>query len=83
MQEFFPLACGLVLGLILGFVRPRIRLRVGVVCSVLLGVLATVVSGEFRASWAYLLVDIPLVAAASFVGVVVAARGLSPARLRS
>jgi hypothetical protein len=35
---------------------------------VALGVLATVVSGEFRVSWEFLLFDIPLVAVSAFLG---------------
>ena len=78
MQELFPLACGLLLGGALGFVRPSIRLPIGVAFAVVLGVLATVITGEFKVSWAYLLVDIPLVAVAAFVGFL-SARRLSPA----
>ena len=78
MQELFPLACGLLLGAALGFVRPSIRLPVGVALAVVLGVVATVITGEFKASWAYLLVDIPLVAVAAFVSLL-SARRLAPA----
>jgi len=66
MQELFPLACGLLLGVALGLVRPQLRLPLGAALSVACGVLATVLSGEFRLSWDYLAVDIPLVAFAAF-----------------
>ena len=74
MQELFPIACGLLLGGALGFLRPPMRLPVGAVMAVALGVLATVVTGEFKMSWGYVLVDIPLVACAALVGLVLARR---------
>jgi hypothetical protein len=77
MQELFPIACGLVLGGALGLLRPSVRLPVGALMAVVLGVLATVVTGEFRLSWGYVLVDIPLVACAALVGLA-AGRRLRP-----
>jgi len=77
MQELFPLACGLLLGITLGFVRPTLRLPLGALLAVALGTLATVVTGEFKVSWGYLLFDIPLVAVAAFLGFL-SARHLSP-----
>ena len=62
MNELFPLACGILIGSVLGVVRPAGRLRLAVVLSVVLGVAATVISGEFRIGWEFLLIDIPLVA---------------------
>jgi hypothetical protein len=78
MQEMFPIACGLLLGAMLGFLRPGVRLPVGVAAAVALGVLATVITGEFKMSWGYVLVDIPLVACATLVALVAAQR-LRPA----
>jgi len=78
MQELIPIAWGLLLGAALGFVRPSIRLAVGAALCVVLGSLATVVTGEFKLSWGYLLVDIPLVALAAFLALV-SVRHLSPA----
>jgi hypothetical protein len=69
MQELFPIGCGLLLGAGLGWLRPSMRLPVGLALAIVLGVLATVVTGEFKMSWGYLLIDIPLVAAAAVVGV--------------
>jgi hypothetical protein len=77
MQELFPLACGLLLGATLGALRPSLRLPLGALLAVLLGVLATVVTGEFRLSWDYVLFDIPLVAVAAGLGFM-AARRLRP-----
>ena len=68
MQELIPIGCGLLLGAALGFVRPSIRLPVGAALALVLGLLATVISGEFKTSWGYLLVDVPLVALAAFLG---------------
>jgi hypothetical protein len=80
MQELFPIAFGLVLGGALGFVRPSLRLPVGAAMAVVLGVLATVVTGEFKTSWAYLLIDIPLVAIAAVVGLLAGRRVAAVAR---
>jgi hypothetical protein len=82
MQELFPIACGLLLGVTLGFVRPAMRLPVGAGLAVLLGLLATVITGEFKTSWGYLLIDIPLVAIAAFLGFA-SARHLRPTTWRS
>jgi hypothetical protein len=65
MQELFPIASGLILGSALTLIRPRMRLAVGVAASVVLGTLATVVSGEYRIGWEFLVIDIPLVALCS------------------
>ena len=40
----------------------------GLLLSVVAGVLSTVMSGEWRISWAFLLVDIPLVAGCAVIG---------------
>jgi hypothetical protein len=82
MQELFPLACGLLLGVTLGFVRPALRLSVGAAFAIVLGTLATVITGEFKTSWGYLLVDIPLVGVAAFLGFL-SARNLRPVIWRS
>lgn len=56
---------GLVAGLVLGTVTARRRPWVWALLSVVLGLLATVLSGEFKTTWGFLLIDIPLVGAAS------------------
>jgi hypothetical protein len=65
MNELFPLACGILVGSVLAIRRPERRLWLAVALSIVLGFAATVVSGEFRIGWEYLLVDIPLVAVSS------------------
>jgi len=62
MDELFPLVGGAVLGILVAGLRPSLRLWTGALLSGLLGFAATVLSGEFRIGWEYLLVDIPLVA---------------------
>lgn len=74
MQELLPIVSGLFLGSLLGLLRPSVRVPVGVVLIVSFGVFATVASGEFLISWAFLLIDVPLVAASTAVGLVVAHR---------
>lgn len=85
MHELFPFASGLLLGAVLGALRPSIRAPVGAAAAIALGVLATVISGEFRVSWEFLLFDIPLVAVSAYLGLMVArrvraGRGGEPAR---
>jgi hypothetical protein len=66
--EIFPIAAGLLCGVLLGSLTARRRVVVGVAFSVVAGLLATVGSGEWRVSWAFLLIDIPLVAVSAVVG---------------
>lgn len=73
-SELFPVICGLVVGGILGFVRPSLRVWIGALLAVGCGVLATAVSGEFEISWAFILIDIPLVAMAAVVSLLAARR---------
>ena len=68
MTEVFPIVAGLLCGLLLGSLTARRRVFVGLGFAVVAGVLATVVSGEWRISWAFLLIDIPLVAVSAVVG---------------
>jgi hypothetical protein len=77
MHELFPLFCGLLLGVGLGALRPGIRLPIGAALSVVLGVLATMLAGEWEVSWGFVLIDIPEVALAAFLGLV-AVRQLRP-----
>jgi len=74
MHELLPFALGLLLGAILGYVRPNLRLSAGAALAVVFGVLATVVSGEFKLSWGYLLFDIPLVACVAVLSLMVTRR---------
>jgi hypothetical protein len=61
MTEIFPFVGGVLIGVLVAL-RPRIPVAVAAVLAVALGALATIVSGEFRLSWAYLYFDIPFVA---------------------
>jgi hypothetical protein len=68
VTELFPILSGLVCGVLLGSLTVRRPLVVGVLFSVVGGVLAPVLAGEWRISWAFLLIDIPLVAGSALVG---------------
>jgi hypothetical protein len=61
MTEIFPFLGGVVIGILVAL-RPGVPLAVAAVLAVAVGFLATVVSGEFRLSWAYLYFDVPFVA---------------------
>jgi hypothetical protein len=74
VNELLPIASGLVAGSLLPLLRPSLRLPTGAALAVALGLLATVVSGEFKTSWGFLLVDIPLVALSAVAGFVTVAR---------
>lgn len=63
MNEIVPLVGGLIVGLLLHVVPgSRLRVVVGVLAAFGVGLLATVVSGEYRIGWEYLLFDVPLAA---------------------
>jgi hypothetical protein len=68
MNEIFPIMSGLLVGSVLTLIRPKARLTVVIVASILLGTAATIVSGEYKVSWEFLLIDIPLVAVSSIAG---------------
>jgi hypothetical protein len=72
MNELFPVASGLLIGCLIGGLRPQLRIAVGGLLSIAAGAAATVISGEFRMSWEYLLVDIPLVALSAYAGFLIA-----------
>jgi hypothetical protein len=72
MIELFPMACGLAVGVVLALFVARLRLLVGVIVAVLLGVAATVLSGEYRISWDFLLIDVPLVGLSAAIALVAA-----------
>jgi hypothetical protein len=80
VQELLPLVSGLAAGAALGLVRPSLRFPVGALLAVLLGTLATVLTGEMSISPAFLLIDIPLVALASVLGLLAARQVRSPSR---
>ncbi|MFI7343341.1 hypothetical protein ACIBUY_35995 [Streptomyces sp. NPDC050085] len=74
MNELFPFACGLGLGVLLGVLAPRMRWFFAAAASLVLGAAATVVSGEWAISPAFLLIDVPLVACSAFLSYAVARR---------
>jgi hypothetical protein len=80
--ELLPLGCGLLLGVALGCLRPSLRLPVGAVLAVALGFLATAATGEAAISWAFVLIDIPIVALGALV-VRLVERRLAPALRRA
>lgn len=59
------------MGVALGAIRPSLRLSIGASLAIVLGVLATVVTGEFKTSWAFVLIDVPLVAVSAVCGLAV------------
>ena len=78
-NEFFPVVAGILIGLVMGGITARRRPWAWLALTVLFGLAATVLSGEYKISWEYLLIDIPLVAGASVVAFV-ASRALAGSR---
>jgi hypothetical protein len=68
--ELLPASIGFVLGALLNRLRSPYRLWIGIALVPILAASATVLSGEFQISWAFLLVDIPLVSVATCAGFV-------------
>ena len=71
MSELVPIVCGLAAGGLLALLSRKVRLVAGAAIAVVVGTIATVVSGEYQVSWEFLLIDIPLVALCSVIGLVV------------
>jgi hypothetical protein len=73
MDELFPIATGLMLGILFAtgyrWLQPR-WIRVVLVLSA--GVFATVLSGEYRENWGFVLVDVGEVALLAWIGFVAA-----------
>lgn len=82
MAELIPAGCGFLLGAALGRVRVSLRLPLGAPLAVALGAFATVVTGEAMISWAFVLIDIPIVAVAALIERLVEGR-LRPAPRRA
>ena len=75
MEEFFPVAAGVLVGLgIQQLVGNRLRSFVLVLASLVIGFLASWVSGELSVSWMFLLVDALQVGAAATLVVVLLTR---------
>jgi hypothetical protein len=63
MNELFPIACGVLIGFACSNTgTPRWRRTAWIVLSVVCGIMATVLAAEFKISWEFVLIDIPLVA---------------------
>src|SRR5262245_8678495 len=81
MNEIFPITYGLIVGLICGFIGTKSwRYGCWLVLSALFGVIATVVTGESKLSWGFLLIDIPLVACSGLAMLAVHSRILCRSR---
>ncbi len=68
MGDLFPIVAGILVGIIASRIaRGHTRALVGVALTVLFGVTATLLSGEARESWAFVFVDLGLVALAAAI----------------
>ncbi len=75
MGEVFPVVAGIALGMVaLRVLDLRLRIALMAVMSVVFGVIATAISGEALISWAFVLIDIPLVLFAAVTTAVIAPR---------
>ncbi len=75
MGEVFPVVAGLAVGIVaLRILDLRLRIALMAVMSLVFGVIATFISGEALISWAFVLIDIPLVLVAAVATVVIAPR---------
>lgn len=80
MNEIVPIVGGLLVGSLLVLVPTRLRRVVAVLAAFGVGALATVVSGEYRIGWEYLLFDVPLAALGTLGGYLASSRVLLRAR---
>ena len=63
MNEFLPIVGGVLIGLACSIQRaPQWRRACWVGLSIACGIAVTVLTGELKISWGFLLIDIPLVA---------------------
>jgi hypothetical protein len=74
VQELLPIGCGFLLGALARGIRPSLRWPVGAALTIPVGAAATVVTGEASISWAFVLIDIPMVAVAASIGFIVPQR---------
>jgi hypothetical protein len=73
MDELFPFAAGLLLGVFFATGFQWLRLQwMRIVLILAAGVSATVLSGEYRENWAFVLVDVGEVALLAWIGFVAA-----------
>jgi hypothetical protein len=79
MEEFIPFILGASLGAVFGFRTKRYyRTVINAACVLLSGIAATVLSGEYHASWMYLLLDLGEASLGLVITMAVAARLLVP-----
>jgi hypothetical protein len=78
MHEVLPLFLGVVAGGVLGLVTVRRRALVWLLVSAVIGGMSTFLTGEWKTSWAFVLLDIPLATAASAAGFLLARRRAAP-----
>jgi hypothetical protein len=75
MDEAIPLALGVLLGIPIWLCGPGIaRILLSIFAVAVVGLLATVLSGEYAESWAYLLLDFGEAAIGLVFGFAVASR---------
>lgn len=80
MSELLPILSGIVMGMLIGFLRPSVRILTAAALTVALGAIATIASGEYTVSWAFLLVDVPLVGISAVAGLLACRIALRSAR---
>lgn len=76
MNEVVPILGGLVAGMLLHLLPVRFRVLAGIMAALGVGFAATVITGEYKVSWEFLLFDVPL-ASLCLVGGYLAAPRLS------
>lgn len=60
MNELLPILGGVLAGMFAGLVPCRARMPAATLLASVVAVVATVVSGEYRISWSYVLIDAAL-----------------------
>ena len=66
MNEIFPFLGGLLIGLL--YRRGTLSRVWAAVAAFMVAIIATIISGEFLISWAFLLIDIPIVVISAAIG---------------
>ena len=72
VSEVFPMIAGVLTGLICAYrMNPRIKYVLWAIMTIAFGVIATFISGEYRESWLFVLLDMLWVGAVSY-GIILA-----------
>ena len=67
ISEVFPMIAGVLTGLVCTYLkRPRVKFAVWAAMTIVFGVLATYLSGEYRESWGFVLLDMLWVGAIAY-----------------